>query len=59
MGEVYLSPAESLPGNQQLAAKPKSYLTSYCYTCLPHARSASKITLFTGKDEFRIKQKKD
>jgi len=40
----------SAPKSQQLAAKPQSYLASYRYTCLPQARSASKITLFTGKD---------
>jgi len=57
-GEVYPSPAESLPRNEQLAAKPQSYLTSYRYTCLPQARSASKITLLTGKDQSRIKNRK-
>jgi hypothetical protein len=30
-GEFYPSPADSLPKNQQLAAKPQSYLTSYRY----------------------------
>jgi len=34
------------------------YLTSYHYTCLPQARSASKITLLTGKDQSRIKNRK-
>jgi len=36
----------------------QSYLTSYRYTCLPQARSASKITLLTGKDQSRIKNRK-
>jgi len=36
----------------------QSYLTSYHYTCLPQARLASKITLFTGKDQSRIKNGK-
>ncbi len=42
MGEVYPSPAESLPRNQQLAGKPQFYLTSYRYTFLPQARAACR-----------------
>jgi hypothetical protein len=57
-GEVYLSSAESLPKNQQLAEKPQFYVTCYRYTCLPQARLASKITLLTGKDQSRIKNRK-
>ncbi len=34
------------------------YLTTYRYTCLPQARSASKITLLTGKDQSQIKNRK-
>jgi len=30
-GELYPSAADSLPKNQELAAKPQSYLTSYQY----------------------------
>jgi len=59
IGEVYPPPAESLPRNQQLAAKPQFYLTSYRYTCLPQARSASKITLLTGKINLGSKIEKE
>jgi len=58
MGEVYPSPAESLPKNQQLAEKPQFYLTSYRYTCLPQARSACKFILLSGKDQSWIKNRK-
>ncbi len=47
-----------LPRNQQLAAKPQFYLTSYRYTCLPQARSASKITLLSGQYQSQIKNRK-
>jgi hypothetical protein len=57
-GQLYPSAADSLPKNQQLAAKPQSCLISYRYTRLPQARSASKITLLTGKDQSRIKNRK-
>jgi len=44
--------------NKENSHLTQSPLTSYPYTCLPQARSASKITLITGKDQSRIKNRK-
>jgi hypothetical protein len=53
-GELYPSAANSLPKNQQLAAKPQSYLTSYHYLGFQNYSLYRKRSIYDKKMKKKV-----